>query len=289
MTSNKRHILNKSMFLHLKKYKEYNNKNKYFNLKKIIYREYERYKIYEKPFIVPDNCGHTGIRGQAKDRERSIRKSINRAKEKIFGYIMSNEWEYWATQTFAPDKLNRFDLDEIIKKYNRRLWNLKNRNYYNLKWLIVPEMHKNGAWHLHMLMSGIPKNKIVYSGYDYYNKEKNFSRKVYNWVDTIDYGFNDYVDISNIEAIEKFRIALYITKYITKELIIDRFNKKNYWVSKDLKKPYIRKYLIKNIDEFDFKANNVILTENTYSIKNAETEEIYNTVTDFIVYKPLPF
>lgn len=286
---NRRLILNKSLFLFLKKYKVFNNHNKYFNLKKIIYGDYERYKIYEKPFVIPDNCGYTGVRGEAKDRGRSIRKSINRAKEMIFGYIMSNQFEYWATQTFNEKKVDRFNLDEIIRKYNMKLKNLKRRNYSNLQWLIVPEMHKNGAWHLHMFMSGIPQEKIVYSGYDYFNKAKNFSRKVYNWIDTIDFGFNDYIYIADVEAIEKFRMALYVTKYITKDLVLNRFNKKMYWVSKDLKKPYVQNYLIKNINDFDFKAKNAILTENTYSLVNDETGEIYNTVIDFTIYKPIPF
>src|SRR5690606_1080745 len=136
----KRFILNKSISLYLKKYyKKYNNHEKYFNLKKIIAGDYERYKLYEKPFIVPNNKGYTGIRGKAKDRERSIKKSMNRAKEKIFGYIMANSFEYWATQTFNNEKLDRYNLDDIIKKYNRKLWNLKDRNYKNLQWLIVPE------------------------------------------------------------------------------------------------------------------------------------------------------
>ena len=145
-----------------------------FNLKTIITDEFERYKIYEKPVIIPENNGYTGKRGRAKNREKSIRQAIKRAKEKIYGYIMANEWEYWATQTFSPKAIDRFNLDEIVRRYNQKLKDLRRRKYSNLKWLIVPEQHNDGAWHLHAFMSGIPADKVVYSGYDYFNKKRLF-------------------------------------------------------------------------------------------------------------------
>lgn len=278
-------VITSSYLQHLKLYKKPNYI--YFNLKKIVAGDYERYKIYEKPVIVPYNAGYTGERGKAKNPEKSLRESLARAKQKIFGYVMANCWEYWATQTFNSSKLDRFNLDEIVKKYNRRLLYLKSK-YKKLQWLIVPEQHKNEAWHLHMLISGIPENKIVYSGYDYYNKNKNFSRRIFNWIDTVDFGFNDYVFIKNIDALEQYKIAVYLTKYITKDLAVNRFNKKLYWVSKGLKQPLIKNYLIKNIEEFNFKSNQIVLTENTYCIKN-DVGEIINKVEDFTVYKPIPF
>ncbi|HSH51366.1 MAG TPA: hypothetical protein VK982_06550, partial [Bacteroidales bacterium] len=150
-----------------------------FNLTTIISGDFERYKVYHKPFKVPYNYGYTGKRGQSKNPENSLRQAMNRAKNKIHGYVMANDWDYWATQTFNPKKIDRFNLDEIIKKYGKKLRNLKSRNYSDLQWLIVPEQHKNGAWHLHMFISGIPQERIKYSGYDYFNKEKQFSRRIY--------------------------------------------------------------------------------------------------------------
>lgn len=287
---NKRFFLKKIISLYEVNSKKYKKPNYiYFNLKKIIAGDFERYKIFQYPVIVPLNNGYTGERGKAKNPDKSIRHSMARARQKIFDYIMSNDFEYWATQTFNSQVIDRFNLDEIVRRYNQKLWNLKRRKYFNLKWLIVPEMHQNSAWHLHMLISGIPKSKIVYSGYDYYNKNKNFSRKVYNWVDMINFGFNDYVYIADIEPLEKFRIALYIIKYITKDLIKNRFNKKIYWVSKDLKEPLIVNYLVKDLEKFNIKSNQLILNENTYYIKDEKTGQVINKVDDIMIYKPLPF
>ena len=108
------------------------NNNKVFNLKSIVAGDIERHKYFDRVVVVPDNGGYTGKRGQSLNREKSIRESMYRAKEKIYGYFVANDWEYWATQTLDPGKIGRFDLDEIISKYNKRLRNLKSRNYREL-------------------------------------------------------------------------------------------------------------------------------------------------------------
>lgn len=261
-------------------------KTKAFNLKVTLYGEIERYKVYNKPFNIPNNKGNNGIRGMG-ERDRTIKEAVRRSKNKIYNIIMANNFEYWATQTFNNKVVDRYNLDEIIKKYNKKLYNLKYTKYNNLKWLIVPEEHKDGAYHLHMLISGIPKEKIIYSGYDYYNKEKNYSRKVYNWIDTINYGFNDYVYIGDIEILEKIKIASYITKYITKDLADKRFNRKMFWTSKGLKKPTEIKALTTNIDDI-INNDKLLISHNNYYIKDNDGN-IINSVDDYIYYNDLQF
>jgi len=260
--------------------------NKVFNLKSIVAGDIERHKYYEKVVVVPYNDGFTGERGKAIDREKSIRQSVSRTREKIYGYIMANEWEFWATQTFDPEKIDRFDLDEIVKRYNRRLKYLKTK-YNGLKWLIVPEQHKDGAYHLHMFMSGIPVDRMKYSGCDYYSKDNNYSRPIYNWLDTADYGFNYYLYIGDLEPLERVKMANYVVKYITKDLATSRFNKKKYWTSKGLAEPTRSNTLTKDIDGILIPAE--IISENTYYINNSATGEVYNKVTDYILFNPCPF
>jgi hypothetical protein len=261
--------------------------NRVFNLKSVVSGDIERHKYYDKVVVVPHNGGFTGKRGQSLNREKSIIQSMARAKEKIYGYIMANEWKYWATQTFDPKKIDRYNLDEIIKKYNQKLYNLKKRSYPELKWLVVPEQHKDGAWHLHMFVSGIPKGRVVYSGYDYYNKDKNYSRPIYNWVDTVDFGYNDYLFIGDLEPLERLKMANYVTKYITKDLATCRFNKKKYWTSKGLCEPTRSNTITNDIVGILMPAE--IISENTYYIKDQTTGEILNKVYDFTLYNPCPF
>ncbi len=263
------------------------DEKKVFNLKIVVAGDFERYKVYEKPVVVLNNCGNRGERGQAKNKDESIRRSMARAKEKIHGYIMANEWEYWATQTFNHEVIDRYSLDEIVKKYNRRLKYLKTK-YNNLTWLIVPEQHKDGAWHLHLFMSGIPKERVKYSGYDYFNKAKQFTRRIYNWIDTIDFGFNDYLYIGDIEPLERLKMSNYITKYITKDLAEKRFNKKMYWCSRGLKSPAVVNVFRHNVTGH-VPTDKVIITENIYYIKDQETGEVFNTVKDLVIYNNMPF
>ena len=260
--------------------------NKVFNLKSIVAGDIERHKYYEKVVVVPYNDGFTGERGKAIDREKSIRQSVSRTREKIYGYIMANEWEFWATQTFDPEKIDRFDLDEIVKRYNRRLKYLKTK-YNGLKWLIVPEQHKDGAYHLHMFMSGIPVDRMKYSGCDYYSKDNNYSRPIYNWLDTADYGFNYYLYIGDLEPLERVKMANYVTKYITKELVKKRFNKKMYWASRGLWEPNVASTYVYDVETI--MSSGTIITQNTYYLKEPESGEIFNTVHDFILHYHCPF
>ncbi len=244
--------------------------NKVFNLKSIVAGDIERHKYYDKVVVVPSNGGYTGKRGQSLNRDKSIMQSMTRAKEKIYGYIMANEWEYWATQTFDPKKIDRFDLDEIIRKYSQKLRNLKKRNCPGLKWLIVPEQHKDGAYHLHMFMLGIPKDRLVYSGHD----DKKYSRPIYNWLDTADYGFNHYLYIGELDPLERVKMANYVTKYITKDLAANRFNRKKYWTSKGLAEPIKSNTFTKDIDGILIPVE--IISESSYFINNPATGEVYN-------------
>ena len=263
--------------------------NKIYNLKMIKAGEYERYKYFELACIVPDNGGNTGKRGQAKDREESIRRAMHRAKEKIYGYVIANDWQYWATQTFNREVVDRYNLDEIVKRYNQKLYNLKKRSYPELKWLVVPELHKDGAWHLHMFMSGIPKDRMKYSGCDYYVKAKNCYRPIYNWLDTEDLGFNYYLYIGDFEPLERVITTNYVTKYITKDLVKKRFNKKMYWCSRGLWEPSVASTYVYDYDLENIKSSGTIITQNTYNLKDPESGEIFNTVHDFTLYCPCPF
>lgn len=263
--------------------------SKSFNLKVILFDEFERFMIFKQPINAPSNNGNTGIRGQAKDPENSIKQAMRRARQKIIGYILANEWQYWATQTFSDEKIDRFNIDEIVRKYNKKLKNLKQNKYYKLSWLIVPEQHKNGAWHLHMLMNGIPSEKVVYSGYDYINKKNGYIRPVYNWLDTIEFGFNDYVYIGNVEPLERIKIANYISKYITKELVTGRFNKKLYWTTKGLKLPKVKRFLTNNINIEEYVKHGIVINKSNYNIIDDETGYIFNNVEDILIYNPLQF
>lgn len=77
------------------------------------------------------------------DHERSKR----RARAAVFDLAMANEFKYFVTFTLDASKVDRYDPAAITKKLNRWLDNRVRRN--GLKYILVPEYHKDGAIHFH--------------------------------------------------------------------------------------------------------------------------------------------
>lgn len=152
--------------------------------------------------------------------------SMRRAKNKIFEIAIANKWEYMLTFTLDSEKIDRYDPNAVLKSVGKWLDNQVQRN--GLCYLIVPELHKDGAIHFHGLARG--KLKMKKSGtYKIPGKKKpvkinTLTRRglkpddegvkvVYN-VNNFPYGFSTAVELD--ENAEK--VAVYMTKYITKDL-----------------------------------------------------------------------
>lgn len=128
--------------------------------------------------------------------------SLKRAKDKIYDISSLNNFTHFVTLTLDSSKIDRYDYSVICKKLKKWLNNMSNR--YDLVYIIVPELHKDGAVHFHGLIKG--NYKLVFSGKSYKGKE------IYN-LDNWHYGFTTCVELdNNIDS-----IAYYICKYITKD------------------------------------------------------------------------
>ena len=158
--------------------------------------------------------------------EKNKADSVKRAKDKIFEIALANNWDYMVTLTLDGDKIDRYSSEEVLKVISKWLDNKVQRN--NLRYLIVPEYHKDKAIHFHGLMSG--DVKIKHSGtYKIPGKkapvkintltrrklDKNSPniKDVFNVVG-FPYGFSTAVKIEGNSE----RVAMYMTKYIVKDL-----------------------------------------------------------------------
>lgn len=81
--------------------------------------------------------------GKAEDVERSKR----RARSRLADIARSNDFTYFVTLTLDPAKVDRYDPKAVTKKLNNWLDNRVRRN--GLRYVIVPELHKDGAIHFH--------------------------------------------------------------------------------------------------------------------------------------------
>lgn len=175
-------------------------------------------------------------RGKVNDAKLS--ENISRTKQKIFELAFCNPWQFFFTGTLDSKKYNRADLEKFHKDFSKWISNLNRLNGWNLKFLVVPELHSDGkSWHLHGFIMGLPLECLEQfkigdkMGKAIAEKVKN-GDVVYNWLAYQEkFGFCDLEPIRNHEAVSK-----YVTKYINKELAknVTSLNAHQYYRSRGL-------------------------------------------------------
>jgi hypothetical protein len=130
--------------------------------------------------------------------------SIRRAKQRVFEIAMLNRFTHFITWTLDKDEIDRYDAKEVGKRLRKFLNNQTRRR--DAKYIIIPEHHKDGAIHMHGLLSG------AFQMADSHRKTTR-GQTVYNMPDW-KYGFSTAIELDgNVLA-----IARYITKYVTKDM-----------------------------------------------------------------------
>ncbi len=214
----------------------YENKNK----------KYDNLKIDNKKDNDNDkNNDNSNSDKNVTDEQENIKRSLRRTKEQIYKYAKSNEWTHFFTLTFDPQKVDRYDYKDCTKHLSKFL-NLLRMQNNDIKYIFVPERHKDGAYHFHGIVGNAPNLKIepsgVYSLGKYTFKQENIPenlknelgsklKQIYN-LKNYKYGFSD---VSLVEDTK--RVSSYITKYITKDLCTHTKGKKRYWCTKNLNLP----------------------------------------------------
>lgn len=163
------------------------------------------------------------------DEERSAYVSYNRTKHKVYDIVRSNKWDYFFTLTFNPDKVDSFDYAECVEKLSKWLNNSR-RKAPDMKYMVVPELHKSGRFHFHGLFADCDGLGFVDSGH------KDGEKIIYN-VGSYKLGFSTATRIQDLH-----KSCSYITKYITKDLCSVTKGKKRYWASRNLTQPEIVEY-----------------------------------------------
>lgn len=183
--------------------------------------------------------------------------SIRRTKRVISDITLCNEFDMFATFTFAKDRQNVESLKKRMSKW------LKNQREIHGKftYLIVPEFHKDGkSIHFHALMKNYKGHLIpavTPTGRKIFHKNK----QVYN-IKSYKHGFSTITHIKDVN-----KTASYVRKYITKDMPLFK-GKKRYWCSNDLIRPKLYPDPIIDpwtIETFSpvYKRNNLIISEST--------------------------
>lgn len=199
--------------------------------------------------------------------------SISRTKSRIFELAMCNDWKYFTTMTLNKEIHDRKDLIGFKKKLSKWLNNYNRLNEIEIKYLLIPEQHKDKSWHMHGLIMGLPKQQLT----EFTMQDKlplkilekiRKGIKVFNWKKYAKaFGYISLEEIRNAESISK-----YMTKYITKEMMKTRIdlNDHLYYCSKGLKRAEViyKSHLRKDLIKPDFE-NEYVKTKNVTTYEEA--------------------
>lgn len=180
-----------------------------------------RKKIYD-PFNEEYVVGY-----EMHDDEDNAMRSCRRSKNKIYDIAKSNCWEWFFTLTFNSEKVDRYDYSAVSKKLSLWLNNMR-KICPDMKYLVVPEQHEDGAWHFHGLFANVEDMEFVDSG-----KSDKHGRVIYN-VGKYRLGFTQATKISDV-----VKASNYIAKYITVQLCDITKGKKRYWYSRNCDLPEV--------------------------------------------------
>jgi len=204
-----------------------NNNQRLYNRDVAILKKYgNRYRLQ-----LHRSLRNAGLEVEEKRRRKKgeyvntekLEESIIRTRSKIYELAMCNDWEFFVTLTLDKRKYDRMDLKryrvdlaQFIRNYNRK-------HKINIKYLLIPEEHKDRAWHMHGLLMGLPRAhlKVNENGYlDWFAYRDKF-------------GYISIDEIRNKEATSR-----YITKYITKNLesCVKEVGAHMYYCSRGLKR-----------------------------------------------------
>lgn len=207
-------------------------------------RSLDKYSFYDDDFDYSHSCTSDGVRHD----------SLKRAKDKVFDYIMSNEFDWFFTGTINPKKMDSLNPKDCLKPLTKWFNNMQQR--YDISYIVIFELHpKSGRIHLHGLIKENPDKPLKlelsktrqFYGFCKPMKKRTATKYCLNWdsgrpiynLKTWKFGFSTAIHTYGNRA----QIAHYVTKYITKDCkkIFGKF----FWHSRDLDKPRV---IFSNVD-----------------------------------------
>lgn len=171
------------------------------------------YKLirFKRP-LVP----HLPGKPEGREEDASVEKlsqALSRAKSIIFQVAFCNDWDFFFTGTIDKTKYDRYHLNDYYSAFTQWIRDYRKKYRCDLKYLFVPELHEDGAWHIHGFVRGISQDRLrlFIPGLE---PQKLIDKGYLNWPDyQKKFGFCSLGHIRNPEA-----VSHYITEYISEDL-----------------------------------------------------------------------
>lgn len=177
---------------------------------------------------------------------QNIVRSAHRSRDALYDICRCNDFQYFVTWTFDQEKIERLDDNKVKRKFTQ-FQNYLRKKFPQMYYVAVPEYHKDGGLHFHLLIGGVTMEELKAVPARYAKRKgrhkkgdlifKN-GKQIFN-VERWKLGYSTLSVIANGEASKH-----YICKYISKQHYDDRFfGKRRYYVSKNIKRPEIEKWV----------------------------------------------
>lgn len=194
------------------------------------------YKVVHFKSTAPRSAGFTREKDEGFRYEDKLPQALSRARRVCLELALCNEWKWFATFTIAKDNYDRKNLDGFYERFSEWLKYQKKKHQVKIPYLLVPEQHGDGSWHMHGFFNS-DIDQFLVSFKDLYEAGENVPlklvRKGYlNWPEyQKKFGFCSFGEIRNHDA-----TAFYATKYISKSFMGDaqRVGLKLYYCSQGL-------------------------------------------------------
>lgn len=192
--------------------------------------------------------------GVARSKAESLERAQRRARNAVRDLALSNDFRFFVTLTLDPAKVDRYDVSAITKKL--RIWADNAVRRKGLEYILVPELHRDGAVHFHGFfndaLEAVDSGTLTDGGRP--RKPRSASERkrleadgwhtVYNlpaWT----LGFTTAIELYG----ERRRAVAYVLKYISKAAeTTGRIGGRWYYSGGDLRRPRV------SFDELDVEA-----------------------------------
>jgi hypothetical protein len=212
-------------------------------------------KIMGQCPVVGDSSSNASIAYNDKTQklidEENLARSIRRTKTQLRDLVQCNDFDLFGTITFDKRKIDRQDVELCKKSVTRWIDNLQ-KKYSRFDYLLIPELHKDGALHFHALFKDYP-GELTDSGH------KDNSKRIVWHLSDYKKGFTNFSYIGSVE-----RTATYIGKYITKDTPVIQ-GKKRYFASRGLKRP--TRIYNDTLENADYDIENLVEIKNKPNFK----------------------
>lgn len=154
-------------------------------------------------------CGETGENEGADEQTQGAsdaqRRAARRARKQLFELCACNDFDLFFTLTLDKERIDRYDYKTIVRRFGQWADNRVRRR--GLRYVAVPELHKDGAVHFHGLCNSAAV-RLVDSG----RADKKSGQKIFNLSDWR-FGFTSAIYIYGASG----AAAQYVAKYVTKQ------------------------------------------------------------------------